>query len=121
MRKSMKSSKLPVFILSLLCLFLCYACSKDTPNLNDVRVHVEANTNEPIRIYGIKNSSETGLVIRSNYDTSYKVENKIFSIEARCNDKNTLINIKVWVNGKLKADVSGNKYLTSGSILLPDK
>lgn len=116
MKGFMKLKKLPVFTLSLLCLFVCFACSKDTPTLNDVRVHVEANTNEPVRIYGIKDSPESGLVIRNSYDKSFKAENEGLSIEARCNDGNTLITIKVWVNGKLKADVSGNKYLTSGYI-----
>lgn len=121
MKGFMKLKKLPVFTLSLLCLFVCFACSKDTPTLNDVRVHVEANTNEPVRIYGIKDSPESGLVIRNSYDKSFKAENEGLSIEARCNDGNTLITIKVWVNGKLKADVSGNKYLTSGYISFDEK
>lgn len=118
MKGFIKLKKIPVFTLSLLCLFVCFACSKNTPTLNDVRVHVEANTDEPVRIYGIKDFPESGLVIRNSYDKNFKAENEGLSIEARCKDENTKIMIKVWVNGKLKADVSGNKYLTSGYIKL---
>lgn len=46
------------------------------------------------------------------------MENEGFSIEARCKDDNTLITIKVWVNGKIMSNVSGNKYLTTGYISL---
>lgn len=117
MKRITNLRKSSVIILSLLCLLVCYACSDDTPESYKVRVHIEANTNEPVRIYGLKDSSpERGLVIRSSYDKIYKTEDNGLSIEARCNDESTLINIKVWVNGKLKADVSGNKYLTSGYI-----
>ncbi len=117
MKRITNFKKSSVIILSLLCLLVCYACSDDTPEVYKVRVHIEANTNEPVRIYGLKDSSpEKGLVIRSSYNKIYKTEDNGLSIEARCNDESTLINIKVWVNGKLKADVSGNKYLTSGYI-----
>lgn len=119
MKRITNLRKSSVIILSLLCLLVCYACSDDTPESYKVRVHIEANTNEPIRIYGIKDTSpEKGLVIRNSYDKSFYAQHDGLSIEARCNDESTLIKIKVWVNGKLKADVSGNKYLTSGYIHL---
>lgn len=105
----------------LLCLFICVvcgACSKDTPDLNEVRVQVEANTDEPVRIYGIENSSpESGIVIRRGFDHTFTTESQMTCIVARCKDGNTLITIKVWVNKKLKANVFGNKYVSSGDIL----
>ena len=81
--------------------------------MNIVRVQIETNSDEPVRIYGIKGSGETGVVIKKNYDNTFELENEGFSIEARCKDDNTLITIKVWVNGTLKVNISGNKYLTT--------
>ncbi|WP_302788225.1 hypothetical protein [Phocaeicola coprophilus] len=103
-------------------LFMCQACSKDTPNLNTIRVQVETNSDEPVRIYGLKGGGETGIVIKKNYEETFELGNDDylhdgFSIETRCKDGNTLITIKVWVNGKLKSNVSGNKYITTGYIL----
>ena len=115
-RKKKFLKKSPVIIISLLCLFICCACSKDSPNLNQVRVQVVANTDEPVRIYGIGGSPEAGIVIRESFDSTFKAEYDGISIDARCKDENTLITIKVWVNGKLYANVSGNKYLTSGYV-----
>ena len=99
-------------------LLLCQACSKDDTNLNIICVKVETNSDEPVRIYGIKGSGESGVVIKKNYETTFELGNDDylydgFSIEARCKDGNTLITIKVWVNGKLKSNVSGNKYLST--------
>lgn len=110
--------KISVCLIFVLGLLLCHACSKDNPNLNIIRVQVETNSDEPVRIYGIKDSGETGVVIKKNYDNTFELENEGFSIEARCKNDNTLITIKVWVNGKLKSNVSGNKYLTTGYISL---
>lgn len=110
--------RIPVYIIMLFGLFICHACTKDTPNLNMVRVQVEANSDEPVRIYGIKDSGESGVVIKKNYDNTFEIENDGFSIDARCKDENTLITIKVWINGKLRINISGNKYLTSGYIPL---
>lgn len=110
--------KISVCLIFVLGLLLCHACSKDNPNLNIIRVQIETDSDEPVRIYGIKGSGEAGVVIKKNYDKTFELENDGFSIEARCKDGNTLITIKVWVNGKLKSNVSGNKYLTSGYISL---
>ena len=55
------------------------------------------------------------------YEGVYRIltlEGDGFSIEARCQDQNTLIKINIWVNGKLKKNISGNKYVTSGYISL---
>ena len=86
--------------------------------MNIIRVQIEANSDEPIRVYGIKDSGETGIVIKRYFEKTYETESKVFSIDARCEDENTLITIKVWINGKLKIDKFGNKYLTTGDILL---
>lgn len=110
--------KISVCLIFVLGLLLCHACSKDNPNLNIIRVQVETNSDEPVRIYGIKDSGEIGVVIKKNYDNTFELENEGFSIEARCKDDNTLITIKVWVNGKIMSNVSGNKYLTTGYISL---
>lgn len=112
------SRNLSALIIIFLGLFICHACSKDTPNLNIIRVQVETNSDEPVRIYGTKDGGETGVVIKKNYEKTFELGNDGFSIEARCKDGNTLITIKVWVNGKLKSNVSGNKYVTSGYISL---
>lgn len=109
---------LSALIIVFLCLFMCQACSKDTPNSNTVRVQVETNSDEPVRIYGTKDGGETGVVIKNNYDKTFELEGEGFGIDARCKDGNTLITIKVWVNGKLKKNVSGNKFVTSGYISL---
>lgn len=103
-------------ILFLVILTCCYACSKDTPSINRVRVEVEANSDEPIRIYGTKSDSENGIVIRKHYDTSFETDAEVFSIDARCKDEKTLIRIKVWVNGRFKVQKDGNKYVTTGDI-----
>lgn len=114
--------RIPVYIIMLLGLLICHACSEDS-DVNVIRVQIEANSDEPVRIYGVKEGGELGLVIRRSYDTTFELRNDGFSyggfsIEARCKDENTLITIKVWVNGKFKVKVSGNKYLTSGYISL---
>ena len=96
---------LPVLIIVFLGLFICQACSKDTPNLNTIRVQVETNSDEPVRIYGTKDGGETGIVIKKNYEKTYELEGDGFSIEARCQDENTLININILVNGKIKKNV----------------
>lgn len=108
--------QLPVFVLLLLGLLICHSCSKDGLNQRLVRVKVEVNSDEPVKLYGIKDSGENGIVIKRNFESAFKAEKEFFSIEARCKDENTLITIKVWVNGKLKKNVSGNKFLTSGDI-----
>ena len=99
-----------------LVILTCYACSKDTPSVNRVRVEVEANSDEPVRIYGTNSGSENGIIIRKHYDTSFVTDAVVFSIDARCKDENTLIRIKVWVNGRLKVQKDGNKYVTTGDI-----
>lgn len=122
-RNKIAYKKISVCLIFFLGLLLCHSCSKDNPNLNIIHVQIETNSDEPVRIYGIKDSRETGVVIKKNYDTTFELGNDDFShdgfsIEARCKDDNTLITIKVWVNGILKSNVSGNKYLTTGYILL---
>jgi hypothetical protein len=108
-----------LFVVSLLCVFMGYSCSEDVPDLTVVRVQIDANTDEPVRIYGMKGSPEGGVVIRKNFDQTFQLErNNVFSIEARCKDENTLIIIKVWIGGRLWAYTYGNKYLTTGSISL---
>lgn len=115
--------KISVCLIFFLGLLLCSACSKEDSDLNIIHVKIETNSDEPVRIYGIKNSGESGVVIKKHYETTFELGKDDFSynglsIEARCKDGNTLITIKVWVNGKLKSNVSGNKYLTSGYISL---
>ena len=100
---------LSALIIFFLGLFICQACSKDTPNLSTIRVQVETNSDEPVRIYGTEDGGETGIVIKNSYDKTFELEG---------DDENTLIKINVWVNGKLKKNVSGNKYVTSGYISL---
>lgn len=117
-KKATTYKKISVCLILLCSLLLCHACSKDDSNLNIIRVQIEANSDEPIRVYGIKGSGETGVVIKRNFDKTYETESKVFSIDARCKDENTLITIKVWINGKLKINRSGNKYITTGDILL---
>ncbi len=110
---------IPVFILFLSCLLFGQSCSKDnTQDLNLVRVQVETDSEESVRIYGIKDAPEAGVVVQKSYEKNFQWDGQVFSIEARCEDQNTLISIKVWVNNQLKADVSGNQYVTSGDILL---
>ena len=117
-KKTITYKKISVCLILLFSLLLCHACSKDEPNLNIIRVQIEANSDEPIRVYGIKDSGETGIVIKRYFEKTYETESKVFSIEAICEDENTLITIKLWVNGKLKINRSRNKYLTTGRIVL---
>lgn len=117
-KKTITYKKISVCLILLFCLLLCHACSKDDSNLNIIRVQIEANSDEPIRVYGVKESGETGIVIKRYYEKTFETESKVFSIDARCKDENTLIIIKVWINGKLKINRSGNKYITTGDILL---
>ncbi len=93
-------------------------CSDKKEVVNDVRFTIEANTDQPVRIYSPTDKGETGTVIRKSYESSFKTGPTVFGIEARCDDGTTLITIRVWVNGKLKREVSGNKYLTTGEIRL---
>lgn len=93
-------------------------CSDKKEVVNDVRFTIEANTDQPVRIYSPTDKGETGTVIRKSYESSFKTGPTAFGIEARCDDETTLITIRVWVNGKLKREVSGNKYLTTGEIRL---
>lgn len=117
-KKTITYKKISVCLILLFCLLLCHACSKDDSNLNIIRVQIEANSDEPIRVYGVKESGETEIVIKRYYEKTFETESKVFSIDARCKDENTLITIKVWINGKLKINRSGNKYITTGDILL---
>lgn len=117
-KETITYKKISVCLILLFCLLLCHACSKDDSNLNIIRVQIEANSDEPIRVYGVKESGETGIVIKRYYEKTFETESKVFSIDARCKDENTLITIKVWINGKLKINRSGNKYITTGDILL---
>lgn len=110
--------RISVCLIMLLGLLICQSCSKNTLPASTIRVQIEANSDAPVRIYGIEGSGERGLVVKKNYISTFKSEAATFSIDARCKDEKTLITIKVWVNGKLKKNVSGNKYLTSGEITL---
>ncbi len=91
-------------------------CSDKKKDVNDVRFTIEASTDQPVRIYCPTDQNESGTVINNHYESSFKTDTAVFSIEARCHDDATLITIRVWVNGKLVKEVSGNKYLTSGTI-----
>ena len=62
---------LSALIINFFGLFMCQACSKDTPNLNTIRVQVETNSDEPVRIYGLKGGGETGIVIKKNYEETF--------------------------------------------------
>ena len=93
-------------------------CSDKKEVVNDVRFTIEANTDQPVRIYSPTDKGETGTVIRKSYESSFKTGPTVFGIEARCDDETTLISIRVWVNSKLNREVSGNKYLTTGEIRL---
>lgn len=113
--------KISVCLIFLLGLLLCQACSKDDNTI--IRIKIETNSDEPVRIYGIKDSGERGIIIKRNFETTYELENNNYSygglsIEARCKDENTLITIKVWVNGELRSNVYGNKYLDTGYIYI---
>lgn len=113
--------KISVCLIFLLGLLLCQACSKDDNTI--IRIKIETNSDEPVRIYGIKDSGERGIIIKRNFETTYELENNNysyggFSIDARCKDENTLITIKVWVNGELRSNVYGNKYLGTGYIYI---
>lgn len=118
MRKETKhiSMKINVLIILVSCLFMCNACSKDPLGMNIVHIQIKSNSDEPIRVYGTNDGGETGVVIKRNYESTFKSDSDGISIDVRCKDENTLITIKVWVNGKLKSNVSGNKYLSSGYI-----
>lgn len=111
--------KLPLFILLLLGLLICHSCSKDGLNQRLVRVKIETNSDEPVRIYGIKDSGENGIVIKRNFESAFKAEKEFFSIEAWCKDENTLITIKVWVKREAQKECIGQqvsdewKYLIS--------
>lgn len=88
-----------------------YSCSKEDSTAL-IRVQIEGNTDEPIRCYGVNEESQNGLVIRGFFETSYTVKKPCaVQVRTRCNDPNTLITIKIWVNGKMKNDVKGNKFL----------
>lgn len=58
-------------------------------------MQVEANSDEPVRIYGSNDGGETCAIITRSYDKTFKLEDHGFSIEARCQDENTLIMINV--------------------------
>lgn len=107
-----------LFIMAFVSAMTLGGCSDKKETVSNVRFTIEANTDQPVRIYSPTDKSETGTVIRKSYESSFKTGPTVFGIEARCDDETTLITIRVWVNGKLKREVSGNKYLTTGEIRL---
>ena len=70
-------------------------CSDKKEVVNDVRFTIEANTDQPVRIYSPTDKGETGTVIRKSYESSFKTGPTVFGIEARCDDETTLITIRV--------------------------
>lgn len=107
-----------LLIMAFVTAMMLGGCSDKKKEVNDVRFTIEANTDQPVRIYSPTDQSEMGTVIRSHYESSFRTDVTLFSIQARCDDETTLITIRVWINGKLKHEVSGNKYLTTGDIWL---
>lgn len=93
------------------------SCSDEPDGGKEVRILIEANTDSPIRVYGVGVSSQNGLVIRRNFENTFFTDKYSLSTEARCDDPTTLITISVWVNNKFKKKVFGNSLVTTGDYL----
>lgn len=104
------------FISFCLLAFLSPSCSKS--DTNKVRFVIDSNTPEtPIRVYGIQTGA-TYFVVKDHYENTVETDENLVVLDARCDDRNTLITLEVHVNGKLKKRVSGNMWVTTGEVWL---
>ena len=111
----MKYLKL-ILLLGLLS-FGLFACSKDD-GTHKVKFVVDSNTPEtPIRVYGAQTGA-TYAVVKDHFEHTVKTDAVLVVLDARCDDPNTLVTLEVHVDGKLKKQVSGNTWITTGEIQL---
>ena len=104
---------------ALLLVFLIGCSSDEGDGKYRIKVVIEANSDYPIVVTGVKETSSSGLIIRRYYEKEFEAEyNPLYKVVAKCEDPNTLINIKVWVNGKLRKDVDGNRNVSSGPYMM---
>ena len=124
--KMIQISKYPIkLIVAIIFIFTTIigfgSCSKEEDNgTNLIRVLVEANTDSPVRLYGVGEykTTQVGVVIRRNFENTFVLDkHKGLCVVARCEDPTTLIRIKVWVNNKFVKDVFGNSYVVSGDVI----
>ncbi len=106
-----------LWIVLALCLTigLFSACNKNDPPL--VLYKVTCNMPDvPVRVYGLPEGNP--LIVKGNYEKAVLKDTDIVGLEARCDNPEALITLEVFVNGKSRKKVSGNRWLTTGDIPL---
>lgn len=104
----------------LFCLILAafVRCSKSDERENRVTYIVDSNTPDtPIRVVGADPRS-TYIVVKGHYENTITTDAEVVSVVARCDDPETLITLEIYVNGKRKDHVSGNRWVTTKEIRL---
>ncbi|WP_302591451.1 hypothetical protein [uncultured Muribaculum sp.] len=110
--------KLKNILLLILCSlsFVCVCSSCDSDNDDDPvyykRIVISADSNEPICISSF-GPQGTNIYIRNNFEKKFEsvAGYGYGSFQIWCDDPSTTIRVKVYVNGKKKNDVKGQKYL----------
>lgn len=98
-------------ILFAISMIVCMtSCSDDNKIYDSVRVVVESSSNEQIILYGIPDY-DSDIKISGQYETTFNTDADFVCIRAKCYDMNTSITIKVWVNGELKDEATGIKWV----------
>ncbi len=98
------------------CLLAVAAPSCSESDTNKVRFVIDSNTPEsPIRVYGARTMS-TPVIIKDHFENTVETDDVFVALEARCDDRNTLITLEIYVNGKLKKRASGNRWVTTGDV-----
>lgn len=113
-----KKNLFKLLILTVLVMVSLVSCSDETES-NSIRVRVITNTDEPIKVYGIKSEDES-VTITASHDFLFNTDKKYVYFDAECMDLDTEITIKVWVNNIYikDAEQTGIKYVRTPNILL---
>lgn len=98
------------------CLLAVLVPSCSESDTNKVRFVIDSNTPEsPVRVYGARTMS-TPVIIKDHFENTVETDDIFVALTARCDDYDTLITLEIYVNGKLKRRVSGNRWVTTGDV-----
>lgn len=103
--------KILFFSFLLISLFSCYSCSSDDNEYYDVTVEFISNSDDSY-VY-IKGNDIKGKYIKTLHKETVTLKHDAeYSFSASCEDKKTLLSIKIFNNrGKLIKEASGNEWV----------
>ena len=100
-----KALRIALFFL----LIFAASCSSDNPDEYKVTVEVSVSTDDDVWIEGIGESH--GIYFQNYLKHTFHVQYRNHTIRLSCKNPNALMNLRVWVNGRLEKEKIGNSLI----------